>query len=234
MRSVCGLPARTSWTVAVFIAPARAYRSAASSIVRSGLPSTAVTMSPLVSPAFANSEPACTFSTASPFDVNVPSIADASAVKLLSATLTSRFDSLVTPSPAAVAGGIFASALMVIGAAGVAVGAVSSLLGVAGGELIIPILIFLFGADIKTAGTASVIISIPIVVAGIARHILTGHFRSRSMLGFLVLPMSIGSIFGALIGGYAAAWVPSETLRVVLAVILLGSALKLWRKADEH
>jgi uncharacterized protein len=48
-------------------------------------------------------------------------------------------------------------------------------LGVAGGEFIILILVFVFGADIKTAGTASVLISIPIVVAGLARHLFTGH-----------------------------------------------------------
>lgn len=111
--------------------------------------------------------------------------------------------------------------------AGLVVGAVSSLLGVAGGELIIPILIFIFGADIKTAGTASVLISVPIVIAGIARHVLAGRFRSRSMLGHLVLPMSIGSALGALVGGYMAALAPSGTLRVVLAVILAVSAAKL-------
>lgn len=43
---------------------------------------------------------------------------------------------------------VFAAALF-----GLAVGLVSSLLGVAGGELIIPILVFAFGVDIKTAGT---------------------------------------------------------------------------------
>lgn len=94
--------------------------------------------------------------------------------------------------------------------AGIAVGAISSLLGVAGGEFIIPILIFVFGADIKTAGTASVLISTPIVVAGVARHVLTGHFRSRTMLAYLVLPMSVGSILGAVVGGYVSAGVPSN------------------------
>jgi uncharacterized protein len=114
--------------------------------------------------------------------------------------------------------------------AGIVVGTVSSLLGVAGGELIIPVLIFVFGADIKTAGTASVLISVPIVIAGIARHLMTGHFRSRSMLAHLVLPMSIGSAAGAVVGGYMAAWAPSDALRVVLAIILAVSAAKLvWK-----
>jgi len=118
--------------------------------------------------------------------------------------------------------------------AGALVGVVSSLLGVAGGELIIPILIFIFGADIKTAGTLSVLISAPIVLAGIARHLVTRHFRSRSMLAYLVLPMSIGSAAGALAGGYAAAWAPGDALRIVLAVILALSAAKLMWSSPKH
>ncbi len=106
----------------------------------------------------------------------------------------------------------------------------SSLLGVAGGELIIPTLIFIFGADIRTAGTASVLISRPIVATGITRHVLTGHFRSRSMLGNLVLPMTLGLLFGALAGGYLAAWCPTDLLRLTLAVILAVCAVKLTLK----
>ncbi len=116
--------------------------------------------------------------------------------------------------------------------AGIVVGAISSLLGVAGGEFIIPILIFIFGSDIKTAGTASVLISTPIVIAGIARHVLAGRFRSRTMLRFLVLPMSLGSILGALSGGYFAAWAPTDALRLILAVVLFLSALRLSRERD--
>jgi uncharacterized membrane protein YfcA len=114
--------------------------------------------------------------------------------------------------------------------AGLMVGTVSSLLGVAGGELIIPILIFVFGIDIKTAGTASVLISIPVVVTGVARHWLTGYYRSQSMLLYLVLPMSIGSLAGALVGGYLAVWAPTDALRLALAAILAVSAIKLWTK----
>ena len=114
-------------------------------------------------------------------------------------------------------------------AAGFLVGAISSLLGVAGGEFIIPILIFAFGADIKTAGTASVLISTPLVLTGIVRHILGGKFRSQTLLARLVIPMSAGSIFGAMMGGYMAQWAPTDLLRAILAVILAASALKLFR-----
>jgi uncharacterized protein len=53
---------------------------------------------------------------------------------------------------------------MVYGFAGIAIGIgiglISSVLGVAGGELLIPTLIFIFGADIRTAGSASIVISL--------------------------------------------------------------------------
>jgi uncharacterized membrane protein YfcA len=116
--------------------------------------------------------------------------------------------------------------------AGLLIGAISSLLGVAGGEFIIPILIFIFGADIRTAGTASVLISIPVVLTGVARHWFTGHYRSQSLLVYLVLPMAVGSGIGAMAGGYLAAWAPTNALRLVLAAILAISAIKLWSKHE--
>lgn len=118
--------------------------------------------------------------------------------------------------------------------AGLLVGTVSSMLGVAGGELIIPILIFVFGSDIRTAGTASVLISLPIVITGLTRHIISGHFRSRSLLTYLVLPMTVGSLLGAMAGGYLAALVPTDTLRLVLAFILAVSSIKLMQKHSGH
>ena len=52
-------------------------------------------------------------------------------------------------------------------AIGVGIGIVSSVLGVAGGELLIPTLIFVFGVDIRIAGSASILISLGIVLMGL-------------------------------------------------------------------
>jgi uncharacterized membrane protein YfcA len=114
-------------------------------------------------------------------------------------------------------------------AAGILIGAVSSLLGVAGGEFIIPILIFLFGADIKTAGTLSLLISLPVLAIGIVRHRINGHYRSRDVITYLVLPMSAGSLVGAIVGGVMASAAPTDALKIALAIILAGSAMKLRR-----
>lgn len=111
--------------------------------------------------------------------------------------------------------------------AGVLVGTVSSLLGVAGGEFIIPILIFAFGLDVKTAGTLSLLISLPVVAAGVIKHRMTGHYRSHDVLRNLVLPMSAGSIVGAIGGGVLAAHVPTDAIKLMLGLVLFTSAVKL-------
>jgi uncharacterized membrane protein YfcA len=117
---------------------------------------------------------------------------------------------------------------------GLLIGAISSLLGVAGGEFIIPVLIFIFGADIKTAGTLSLLISLPVVAVGVVKHYQTGHYRSRDVLMFLVLPMSFGSVIGAVAGGFLSSTVPVDALKFVLALILAFSAIKLLRHGERH
>src|SRR5215208_953602 len=76
---------------------------------------------------------------------------------------------------------------------GLGIGLVSSLLGVAGGELIIPSLVFVFGAGIKTAGTASLLISLPTVAVGVLRHRRLGSFTDRADLTQTLAPMGAGS-----------------------------------------
>jgi uncharacterized membrane protein YfcA len=71
-----------------------------------------------------------------------------------------------------------------------------------------------------------------VVITGVTRHWLTGHYRSQSMLAYLVLPMAIGSGVGATIGGYLAAWAPTDALRIVVAAILAVSAVKLWSHSE--
>lgn len=54
---------------------------------------------------------------------------------------------------------------------------VSSVLGVAAGELLVPALVLIFGADIKTAGSASIIISLGIVSMGYGATCAPTPFR---------------------------------------------------------
>ena len=107
----------------------------------------------------------------------------------------------------------------------------SSLLGVAGGELIIPVLVLLFAVDIKTAGTASLIISLPTVAVGLVRHWRRGAFDDRAPLRDVAGPMALGSIAGASLGATLAGLAPAGSLKLTLGVVLAISALRLYRRS---
>jgi uncharacterized membrane protein YfcA len=115
--------------------------------------------------------------------------------------------------------------------AGFVIGIVASLLGVAGGELLIPTLVLLFGVDIKLAGSLSLAVSLPTMLVGFTRY---SRDRSFSVLGrnrAFVLIMAAGSIVGTFVGGLLLGVVPGFVLLPMLAAILLVSAVKLWRHA---
>ncbi|NDK53406.1 sulfite exporter TauE/SafE family protein [Rhizobium laguerreae] len=115
--------------------------------------------------------------------------------------------------------------------AGFVIGIVAALLGVAGGELLIPTLVLLFGADIKLAGSLSLAVSLPTMLVGFTRY---SRDQSFSVLGrnkAFVLVMAAGSVVGTYIGGLLLGIVPNGVLLPALAVILLISAVKVWRHA---
>lgn len=114
---------------------------------------------------------------------------------------------------------------------GLAIGLVSSLLGVAGGELIIPTLVFAYGLDIKLAGSASLLISLPTVLVGLARYAHREAFADRRPLVETVAPMGVGSALGAVIGGLLVGVTPASLLKVGLGGILIWSALRMFQHA---
>jgi uncharacterized membrane protein YfcA len=114
-------------------------------------------------------------------------------------------------------------------AVGLVIGAVASLLGVAGGELLIPTLVMLFGIDIKLAGSLSLAVSLPTMLVGFARYSRDSSFAVLQANRTFVFAMAAGSIVGAAVGGWWLGAVPSSILLPGLAAILLVSALKTWR-----
>ena len=109
---------------------------------------------------------------------------------------------------------------------GIGIGLVSSMLGVAGGELLIPALIFIFGVDIKTAGSASILISLSVVLIGLWRYRRLGAIPSGRGVRRIVSAMSAGSMIGAVLGGLAVAYAPVDVLKVLLGCVLIGAAGK--------
>jgi uncharacterized membrane protein YfcA len=114
-------------------------------------------------------------------------------------------------------------------AAGSVIGVVAALLGVAGGELLIPTLVLLFGVDIKLAGSLSLAVSLPTMLVGFARYSRDRSFGVLAENRRFVLVMAAGSIIGSFIGGRLLGLVPNTILLPLLAVILVLSAVKVWK-----
>lgn len=118
--------------------------------------------------------------------------------------------------------------------AGLGIGAVSSLLGVAGGELIIPTLVLLYGLDIKQAGSVSLAISIPTILVGLTRYRSRPVFSEVPPERRLIVFMALGSILGAWLGSLLLHSISGSALQVFLGIILLVSALKMATKHHAH
>ncbi|WP_322515514.1 sulfite exporter TauE/SafE family protein [Rhodopseudomonas palustris] len=115
--------------------------------------------------------------------------------------------------------------------AGFVIGVIASLLGVAGGEFLIPTLVLLFGADIKLAGSLSLAVSLPTMLVGFTRYSMDDSFSVIGRNKVFLLVMAAGSIVGTLIGGLLLGLVPNAILLPLLAAVLLISAVKVWRHA---
>jgi uncharacterized protein len=115
--------------------------------------------------------------------------------------------------------------------AGLAIGIIASLLGVAGGEFLIPTLILLFGVDIKIAGSLSLAVSLPTMIVGFARYSRDRSFSVLSRHKAFVFLMAFGSIAGTFMGSQLLLVVSGAVLLPLLALVLVVSAVKLWRHA---
>ena len=113
--------------------------------------------------------------------------------------------------------------------AGVVIGVVAALMGVAGGELLIPTIVLLWGVDIKIAGTLALAVSLPTMLVAFTRYSQDSSFRVLAANTWFVLAMSAGSVAGALIGGLLLGVVPSAVLIPLLVLLLLASSVKVWR-----
>ncbi len=106
--------------------------------------------------------------------------------------------------------------------AGLAIGAVSSLLGVAGGELIIPAIVLLLAIDIKLAASLSLAISAPTLLMGLYRYQrqrqLAHVFKDRAFMA----GMALDSICDSLVGSYILRHIADLYLHFFLGRIPAG------------
>lgn len=148
------------------------------------------------------------------------------AVLLLIAALR-----MVTASTAGGAGtppdldpGVFAA----YAASGLAMGVLSALFGIGGGILLVPLLVTVFGYDVRLAAGTSLAVMGLIALVGALRQSRQGmtDWKAGALLG-------LGGIVGGLIGAALAQVLPLAVLTWLFAALLVYTALRLaiagWR-----
>lgn len=111
---------------------------------------------------------------------------------------------------------------------GLLIGIVSGLLGVAGGEYRIPTLIYLFGMPIKTAGTVSLLVSIPTVSTGLVKHWRIGRLNKYGVTVGLI--MGFTSIMGSCMGALFIHFISENLLKLLLGIVLLLATVRMVTK----
>lgn len=113
--------------------------------------------------------------------------------------------------------------------AGAGIGVVAALMGVAGGELLIPTIVLLYGVDLRLAGSLSLAVSLPTMLVAFARYSRDASFAVLRADTRFLAAMAAGSVTGTLTGGLLLGVVPTGVLMPLLVALLLASAVKVWR-----
>ena len=109
---------------------------------------------------------------------------------------------------------------------GLAAGFIAGLLGVGGGVIIVPGLVFFLGLSQIEAEATSLLAIVPTAIVGAWRQDRYGNVRRQDAL--LVGVLSVG---GGALGVAAANALPERALRIGFAVLILLVAVQLARRA---
>ena len=113
--------------------------------------------------------------------------------------------------------------ILIIILVGITAGMLSGLVGVGGGIVIVPALVYFIGFSQKTAqGTSLGLILLPVGILGVLQYYKQGHVDFR-IVGILAIGFLAGSFFGSKI----ALSLPQETVKKIFAVFMIIIAVKM-------
>lgn len=106
---------------------------------------------------------------------------------------------------------------------GLAAGMLSGLVGVGGGIIVVPALVFALGFTQQQAqGTSLGLLLLPIGIFAVLNYYKQGYIDIR-----VVLIMSVAFIFGAYLGSKFSLSLPEERVKKIFAVILFWAGIKM-------
>ncbi len=106
---------------------------------------------------------------------------------------------------------------------GIAAGMLGGMVGVGGGIIIVPALVFFLGFSQKMAqGTSLGILLLPVGILGVIQYYKEGYVDMR-----VVLLISTGFFLGSLLGSKLALSLSQETVKKIFAILLIIVAVKM-------
>ena len=106
---------------------------------------------------------------------------------------------------------------------GIAAGVLGGMVGVGGGIIIVPALVFFLGFSQKMAqGTSLGILLLPVGLFGVMQYYKEGYVDMK-----VVLIISAGFLIGSLLGSKLALNLPQETVKKIFAILLIVVAIKM-------
>ncbi|MEP7372103.1 MAG: sulfite exporter TauE/SafE family protein [Chitinophagaceae bacterium] len=112
---------------------------------------------------------------------------------------------------------------------GLAAGILSGLVGVGGGLIVVPALIFFLGySQHQAQGTSLGLLLLPVGILAVINYYNKGQIDVK-----VVAVMSIAFVLGGWLGSKLALRLPADTVKKIFAIFLFYSAFKLlkWDKA---
>jgi uncharacterized protein len=113
--------------------------------------------------------------------------------------------------------------ILIIILVGIAAGILGGLVGVGGGIIIVPALVYFIGFSQKTAqGTSLGLIMLPVGILGVLQYYKQGHVDFK-VVGLL----AVGFLLGSYLGSKFALNLPQETIKKIFAVLMIIIAIKI-------
>lgn len=106
---------------------------------------------------------------------------------------------------------------------GVCAGILGGLVGVGGGIIIVPALVYFLGfSQLNAQGTSLALIMFPVGILGVMQYYKQGYVDFHS-----VLYLAIGFVAGSLIGSKISLSLPQETVKKIFAILMIIIAIKM-------
>lgn len=125
-------------------------------------------------------------------------------------------------------------ALILLILIGLAAGILSGLVGVGGGIILVPALVYFFGYNQHQAqGTSLGVLTFPVTILAFIAYYRSGLSNNSPISMAVILVIAAGFVVGGLIGSNFAVKIDQQTLKKIFAMILFYTAIKMldWDKA---